>query len=124
MQESLILVFKENGKWKLFSHKVRYIDNGTEYETCTTDVGWYETFSQIHNNFELVEIEKINYTTIQIERLSEVENANLAYSIINDYVMEGTIGEGLEVLELKKENEELKQLLADLTETVLLGGAI
>ena len=46
------------------------------------------------------------------------------YSGKIDYVMEGTIGEGLEVLELKKENEELKQLLADLTETVLLGGAI
>ena len=48
---------------------------------------------------------------------------DIADTVASEYVMEGIIGDGLEILELKRENKELKQLLADLTEVVLLGGA-
>ena len=49
---------------------------------------------------------------------------NIADTVASEYVIDGTIGDGLEIMELKRENEELRQLLADLTEVVLLGGVI
>lgn len=123
MQENPILVEKQANEWRLFTHKIRFIDNGAESEIYTSDVGWYNKFAEMHSNFSLVEVTDMVYTVEQLSRLAEVKSLDIADIIINDYIINGVTGEGLEILALKKENEQLKQLLADLTETVLLGGA-
>jgi hypothetical protein len=124
MQENPILVERQANEWRLFTHKIRFIDNGFESEIYTSDVDWYNKFAEMHSNFSVAEVIEVTYATEQLGRLEEVKNMNLADTIINEYVINGITGEGLEVLALKKENEELKQVLADLTETVLLGGAM
>ncbi|HSH35332.1 hypothetical protein [Schnuerera sp.] len=122
MQENLILVQKQANEWQLFTHKVRFIDNGVESEVYTSDVAWYNKFAEIHDNFSLVEVTEVTYTAEQLSRLEEIKNLNISDSVANDYVIEDIAGEGLELLALKKENNELRQLLADLTEEVLMGG--
>lgn len=126
MQENAVLVHKGKGadKWGLFSHKIKYIDHGTENEVYTSDVSWYEAFAQMHEEFQLIEVEEITYTEDQVSRFKEIEDLALPDSVANNYVVQGVPGEGLETLVLKKENEELRQLLADLAEVVLLGGVL
>lgn len=124
MQENPILVHKDNGKWEMVSHKVKYAEHGITNESYTSNPDWYEKFAQIHDYFQLIEVVEMTYTDEQIERLHEVEEmTNLSDNVINNYVINGIIGEGLEIFALRKENNELKQLLADLAEVVLLGGA-
>ncbi len=108
---------------ELVTHRVKFVDKNGEQEVYTSDVAWYEQFATMHSDFSLLEVTEMTYTTEQLERLEDVKNLDLADTVLNDYVLEGIVGEGLEILALKKENEELKQLLADLTEVVLLGGA-
>ena len=123
MQKKPILLEKVNGKWELYTHRIRFVDKGNDQEVYTSDVAWYENFSTLHEGFELTEVVPMQYTEKQLERLSEIETMDIADTVASEYVMEGIIGDGLEILELKRENKELKQLLADLTEVVLLGGA-
>ena len=52
----------------------------------------------------------------------EIKNLDLADSLANDYVMNSVVCDGLELLIAKKENENLKKMLADLAEIVLMGG--
>jgi len=123
MQENPILVHKESNEWKLFLYNVKFIDNGAEQEAYTSDLDWYQKFAQMHKNFTLVDVVEMSYTAVQLARLEEVKHIEIADTVINDYVINGAVGEGLETLALQKENQELRSLLADLTETVLLGGA-
>lgn len=124
MQEKPILVKKKDKEYlELVTHRVKFVDKNGEQEVYTSDVAWYEKFATMHSDFDLLEVTEMTYTAEQLSRLEEVKNLDIADTVLNDYVMEGVIGKGLEILALKKENEELKQLLADLTEVVLLGGA-
>ncbi len=123
MQENPILVERVNGKWELYTHRIRFVDKGNDQEVYTSDVAWYENFSTLHEGFELTEVVPMQYTEKQLGRLAEIETMDIADTVASEYVMEGIIGDGLEILELKRENKELKQLLADLTEVLLLGGA-
>ena len=122
MQKKPILVERVNGKWELYTHRIRFVDKGNDQEVYTSDVAWYENFSTLHEGFELTEVVPMQYTEKQLERLSQIKTMDIADTVASEYVMEGIIGDGLEILELKRENKELKQLLADLTEVVLLGG--
>lgn len=124
MQENPILVERVNGKWELYTHRIRFVDKGNDQEAYTSDVAWYENFSTLHEGFELTEVAPMQYTEKQLERLSQIKTMNIADTVASEYVINGTIGDGLEIMELKRENEELRQLLADLTEVVLLGGVI
>lgn len=123
MQENPILVERVNGKWELYTHRIRFVDKGNDQEVYTSDVAWYEKFATLHDDFEILDVILMQYTEKQLGRLAEIETMDIADTVASEYVMEGIIGDGLEILELKRENKELKQLLADLTEVVLLGGA-
>ena len=57
-----------------------------------------------------------------LDRFEEIKNLDLADSLANDYVMDSVVCDGLELLIAKKENENLKKMLADLAEIVLMGG--
>ena len=120
----IYLLYKDSEGLKLAQEKVVYTRNGTEYEQpIIEDRNWWLDFEQKWEDMKIVRFESIEYTEEQLTRFEEVKGMDLSQNILNDYVMEGIIGEGLEILALKKENEELKQLLTDLTEVVLLGGA-
>lgn len=93
--------------WNLFTHKVKYIDNGVESESHTSDVKWYEKFAEMHSNFKILEVVEVGYTTEQLERLEEVKAMKLADTIINNYIIDGVAGEGLEIIALQKNNAEL-----------------
>lgn len=118
------MLLRDEKGLKLVKEKVLYKRNGIEYEQPVVEGrDWWLEFEKKWGDMEIIGFEDIQYTEEQLTRLEEVRDINnVSEHILNDYVMEGIIGEGLEVLALKKENEELKQVLADLTETMLLGG--
>lgn len=122
MQEKPILVEKVNGKWRLYTHRIRFADKGNEQEVYTSNIAWYEDFANIHDDFEIIEVTNVEYTLEQLERLEEIKEMDLVDTVVNEYVVDGITGKGLEMLVLEKENKELKQLLADLAELVLFGG--
>ena len=110
---------------ELSTLKVRYMRNG---ETIEQEVGqegkqWWLDFASKWDDTEIIGFVDVAYTVEQLTKFEEIRGLSIATNILNDYVMEGIVGEGLEMLQLKKENQELRSLLADLTETVLLGGA-
>ena len=121
-----MVLYKHDGKWVLSEKKVKYIQHGEEVEQFVGEEGvqWWVEFGEKWDHTEIVGFENMEYTEAQLTRLEDIKSVNAPDNIIEDYVMEGIIGEGLEVLSIRKENEELRQLLADLTEVVLLGGVI
>ena len=62
MQENPILVERVNGKWELYTHRIRFVDKGNDQEVYTSDVAWYENFSTLHEGFELTEVVPMQYT--------------------------------------------------------------
>ncbi|NLL89370.1 MAG: hypothetical protein GX228_10735, partial [Firmicutes bacterium] len=98
MQEKPILVEKVNGKWRLYTHRIRFADKGNEQEVYTSDVAWYEDFANIHDDFEIIEVTNVEYTLEQLERLEEIKEMDLVDTVVNEYVVDGITGKGLEML--------------------------
>lgn len=105
--------------------KVKYSRDGEEFEQSVGEEGkqWWLDFEQKWEHTEVIEFTDIAYTDKELTRFEEVKGLDVSEDIILEYIESGTMGEGLEALKHKKENEELKQLLADLTEIILMGGA-
>ena len=118
------MVYKQNNELKLATTKVKYIQHSEEFEQAIGEEGikWWEDFAEKWEHTEIVGFEDIVYSQEILDRFEEVRNLNLADNLINDYVMDNVACEGLELMIAKKENENLKKMLADLTEIVLLGG--
>lgn len=113
------------------TEKVRYAQNGKEIEQYVGSEGhdWWVDFADKWEHTEIIEFIPVEPTEEQLVRFDEVSQLNIPdgfSDILSDYVEDGVFPDGIShpliALELKKENEELKQLLADLTEVVLLGG--
>ena len=121
----IYMLYKDNEGLKLSAKKVRYIQNGEEIEQFVGSEGtqWWIDFANKWEHTNIIEFVDVVYTAEQLARYEEVKAMDINESVLQEYVENGMAGQGLEVLALKKENEELRQLLADLTETVLLGGA-
>lgn len=119
--EEIYLLYKENNELKLATSKVRYMQHGEEIIQSITTEGtqWWNDFSEKWNHTEILEFIDIKYTEEQILRFSEIKDIELNETILEEYVMEGILGEGLQMLFITKENEKLKNLLADLTELTL-----
>lgn len=119
------MLYKDSEGLKLSTKKVRYIQNGEEIEQFVGSEGtqWWIDFANKWEHTNIVEFVDVVYTAEQLARYEEIKTMDINESVLQEYVENGMAGQGLEVLALKKENEELRQLLADLTETVLLGGA-
>jgi len=120
------MIYKENNDLVMANEKVLYKRNGETIEQYVTSEGkeWWLDFAEKWEDMTIVEFVDVVYTSEQLARFEEVVNTNISEAVLNDYVMDGIVGEGLEVVMLKKENEELKQTLADLIETVLMGGLL
>lgn len=127
-----ILLYYKDKKWNICTEKVKYIQNGKEIEQYVGSEGhdWWVDFADQWEHTEIIEFIPIEPTDEQLARFEEISQLNIPdgfSDILSDYVKDGafpdSISHPLIALQLKKENEELKQLLADLTEVVLLGGA-
>lgn len=118
------MVYKQNNELKLATTKVKYIQHREELEQAIGEEGnkWWEDFAEKWEHTEIVGFEDIVYSQDVLDRFEEIKNLDLADSLANDYVMNSVVCDGLELLIAKKENENLKKMLADLTEVVLMGG--
>ena len=118
------MVYKQGNEYKLATTKVKYIQNEENMEqvVCEEGTQWWEDFAEKWEHTEIVGFEDIVYSQEILDRFEEVRNLNLADNLMNDYVMNNVACEDLELMIARKENENLKKMLADLTEIVLLGG--
>jgi len=118
------MVIKKNNVLELQKLSVRYINDGVEIEAEVGEegTGWWIELEEKWDNISSVVFFETEYTEDQIKRFEEIKNMDINENVANEYVLDGTIGSGLEVMTMQKENQELKQLLADLTETMLMGG--
>ena len=118
------MVYKQNNELKLATTKVKYVQNEENMEQVVCEEGnqWWEDFAEKWEHTEIVGFEDIVYSQDVLDRFEEIKNLDLADSLANDYVMNSVVCDGLELLIAKKENENLKKMLADLAEIVLMGG--
>ncbi len=117
------MLYRDQEGLKMSQKSITYIRNGEEIQQ---DIGvegeaWWQDFAEKWA-IEVIEIRDKEYTPEQFARFEEIKDMQINETVLQAYVEDGITGEGLEVVALKKENEELKQLLADLIETILLGG--
>ncbi len=117
------MLYRDQEGLKMSQKIITYIKDGEELQQ---DIGvegetWWQEFAEKWN-VEIIEINNKEYSTEQLARFEEIKDMKINETVLQAYVEDGVTGEGLEVVALKKENEELKQLLADLAETILLGG--
>lgn len=119
------MLYKSKEGLILCDKKVKYIQHGEEKEQFIYEEGiqWWLDFCEKWNHTEIIEFIDVEYTTEELRRFDEIKDFSVNEEILSEYVINGTIGEGLEDLENTKEIEKVKQLLADLALTVLMGGA-
>lgn len=117
------VLYRDNEGLKLCDARVKYIRDGETIEQYVGEEGkeWWLEFARKWS-IEIVEFLDVVYSEEQLARFEEVKGLDVNEVALQRYVEDRIIGDGLEILKLQKENKELRQLLADLTETVLLGG--
>lgn len=118
------MIFKNNGLLELPKLKVKYTKSNETIEQFITEEGkqWWLDFDAKWDDIEIIEFIDVSYTQDQLDRFEEIKGINTNEEALNEYVMNGTLDDKLGELKLKKENEYLRQRLADLTEVVLMGG--
>ena len=118
------MIYKGKEELELATLKVRYTDNGEEFERYVGEEGqeWWIDFDDKWDHLKIIEFIEVEPTDEQLRRFEEVKDIDANLFTLNDYIENGVLGEGLELLRMRKENKELQQLLADLTEIVLMGG--
>jgi len=118
------MVIKKQEEFELQTLSVRYTKDGQEFEKEVGEEGraWWVAIEQKWENITYVEFFETIYTESQLVRFNEIKSVKGNENTINEYVMHGKIGDALETMVLKKQNEELRQLLADLIEVMLMGG--
>jgi hypothetical protein len=114
------MLIKTLSGWKLAEHTVRYIQKGEEIEQVVGEEGkeWLLDFAEKWEHTQIIEFTDLHYTSEQLTRLEEIQGIGEGYmEACSDYVLNGNIPD-VEPFEGRK----IKQLLADLTEVVLMGG--
>jgi hypothetical protein len=115
------MLIKTLNGWNLAEYTVRYTQRGEEIEQIVGEEGkeWWLDFADKWDHTQIIEFTDLHYTPEQVARLEEIQEIGEGYmEACSDYVLNGNIPDA-EPFETMK----LKQLLADLTEVVLLGGA-
>lgn len=121
------MLYRDKEGLKLSNMKVRFMQNGKEKEKFVGNEGeqWWIDFADKWERTEIIEFINVSYTGEQLERFKKVKDIIADEDELRQYIETGNINsnnEKLKVLFLEKENEDLKQTLADLAETVLMGG--
>lgn len=121
-----VMLYKENGEWKLCEKKITYIENGEEFEKFIGSEGeeWWNNYKSMWG-INIISIEEVKYTQEQLDRLNEIKDVPEGFSdICSNYVLNGTFPEGikhpLRDLQLSKEvsrlNDENYTLMVALAE--------
>jgi hypothetical protein len=114
------MVYKNNNELKLAQENITYTRDTEQFtQPIVEGREWWIDFESKHEDMKIVEFKAIEYNNEQKARFEEVKGMDISESVLNDYVMENKVGEGLEVLALKKENASLQTLIAG-----LIGGAL
>ena len=118
------MIFKNNGLLELPKLKVKYTKGNETIEQFITEEGkqWWFDFDAKWDDIEIIEFIDVSYTQDQLDRFEEIKEIKANEEVLSEYVINGTLGEGLGEFKLKKENDYLRERLADLTEIVLMGG--
>ena len=114
------MLIKTLNGWRLAEHTVRYIQKSEEIEQVVGEEGkeWWLDFAEKWEHTQIIEFTDLHYTSEQLTRLEEIQGIGEGYmEACSDYVLNGNIPD-VEPFEGRK----IKQLLADLTEVVLIGG--
>ena len=118
------MLIKTMDGYKLAEHTVIYKKNNKTIEQAVGEEGkeWWLDFAEKWSDTEIIEFTDLHYTDEQLARLDEIKIMELSDNVLDEYVINGVAGESMGTFVLQKENENLRALLADLTEVVLLGG--
>ena len=120
------MLIKTSDGWKLAENSVIYSENGEQKEKIIGEEGkgWWLDYAERWSTVDVIEFADLHYTPEQLGRLAEIQSIRTHHEACEDYVLKGFIAdvEPFRVFKLKKESEESRQLLADLTEIVLFGG--
>ena len=118
------MVINNGDGLKLASKKVTFEKDGVVETKYIGKEGekWWTDLETKHDNINIQKIEEANYSEDVINRFNEVKDLDIDEGKINEYVQKNQSIKGLENIILKKENEKLKEKVADLAEIVLIGG--
>ena len=124
------MLIADGGYLKLYPWRVKYTQYGDIIEQwALPNKEWWTDFAAKWEHTEIIEFVEVELTEAQLERAEEIEDMPLdeGYrSMAIDYILHGVFPEGvshpLRGLQVEKEQQKLRGLLADLTEVVLLGG--
>lgn len=92
MEEKKELYQRENGEWVLFPYLITCTDKNVQEQKYTDDVGYYEVFEELYDDFTINNIQELSYTGDKFLRLSEVQGLKCEdFDEIYDYVMNGNL---------------------------------
>lgn len=116
MQEMKELYQNYNGKWKLFTYKIKCTDKNEQEEKYTDDLTFYEACAQMNESFTLDESIELSYTAEQLARLNEAQGIKYEhYDEVYDYVINGTVKADSKVFVVKN-----MQTLQDTVDTLII----
>ncbi len=124
-----MLLYK-NGNWHLCLEKVRYTQHGEEITQYVGEEGkqWWVDFEKKWDHTKILEFIPVEPTEKQLARYEEIKNMPQDFAdVYSNYVKAGEIASvpashPFNLIVLRRENEELGQLLTDLELRLLMAG--
>ncbi len=118
------MLIKNGNQFEIYPWKVKYTEYGEEKENwALPNKEWWIDFAEKWGHTEIVDFEEVTLTEGQLERVEAINGLEISdghLDVAINYVLNGsfpdTQSHPLETL-------EIKQLLADLIELQLMGGA-
>lgn len=112
------MLYRDNEGLKLSSKKVIYTQHSEQMESFITTEGveWWEGFARKWSHTTILGYEDIIYTEEELARYGQVKDLKVGDGVLEEYIFNGIIGEGLEgikVVEQEKVIAELVSALAD-----------
>lgn len=114
------MIYFKDGKWNLSTEQIHYTQRGEEITQYVTAEGhdWWTDFESKWDHTEIIDFIPVEPTAEQLERLEEINQLGIPEGlseIVDNYVSDGTFPETINHplwgLQLRKENEELKQVI-------------
>lgn len=99
------MFYYKNGKWNAFTKKISFKEKKEVYDN--QDEGYLN-----NPDFTYVEVEDVELTKEQKERLEEVKGAeNFSYQEIENYVLNGEVGNLESIIEYNKQQKKIENLI-------------
>lgn len=127
------MLYEKDNELKLSNKKVIFTERGEQKEKYIGLEGqqWWNDLANKHGHVNIVEIQAVEYTTKQLTRYEEIKSLRGDIDELETYVLNGIISEvvpeevkTITELKLKKENQELEEVIGDLTQLLIDKGVI